>query len=49
MAIWIKPSGVEVELNESPATIEAARANKWKLKGEKKPKPKKEETKPKAE
>jgi len=42
MAIWVKPSGLEIELNELPATIEAAKANKWKLKTEKKETSKKE-------
>lgn len=42
MTKWIKPSGVEVELNEFPANIEVAKANKWKPKTEKKEPPKKE-------
>jgi len=34
MAIWIKPSGIEVEANDLPATIEAAKSLGWKPKGE---------------
>jgi hypothetical protein len=32
MNTWVKPNGIELELNDEPATIEAAKANKWKLK-----------------
>ncbi len=32
--IWIKPSGVEVETNDLPATIEAAKKLDWKEKKE---------------
>lgn len=36
MAIFIKPNGNEVETNDLKASIEAAKALGWKLKGEKK-------------
>jgi len=42
MDIWVKPNGTELVLNDQPATIEAAKANKWKLKTEKKETSKKE-------
>jgi len=32
LTTWVKPSGVELELNDQPATIAAAKANKWKPK-----------------
>jgi len=48
MDTWVKPNGTELELNDLPENIKAAKALKWKLKNEKKSTPKKEETKPKA-
>jgi hypothetical protein len=47
MAIWIKPNGNEIEVNDLPATIEYAKSLKWKLKGEKKETQKKEVSKQK--
>ena len=47
MTTWVKPNKTEIELNDLPATIKAAKANKWKLKDEKKETPKKEEAKQK--
>lgn len=41
MAIWKKPSGLEIELNEKPATEEKARELGW----EKKRGPKKSDKK----
>ena len=34
MAIWIKPSGLEIETNDRDATLEAAVCLGWKLKPE---------------
>lgn len=34
MITWIKPSGVELETNDFPATIAAAESLGWKRKGE---------------
>jgi hypothetical protein len=36
MTIWIKPSGVEIELNDFDATVEMAESLDWKKKTEKK-------------
>lgn len=38
MAIWIKQSGREIELNDRPETVQAAKDLGWKLKSEEKPK-----------
>ena len=32
MAIWIKPNGNEIEINDKPATIEYAKSLNWKPK-----------------
>ena len=45
MAVWIKPSGTEVETNDLPATIEAAKSLGWKPKeAKKRGRPAKEKT-----
>ena len=40
---WVKPSGVEVEINDQKETIAAAKSLGWKEKGAKKPEKKKED------
>ena len=42
--IWIKPSGVEVETNDLPATIEYAKSIGWKEKKEVKKESKKKKS-----
>jgi len=45
MAIWIKPSGVEIEINDSPDNIEQATKLGWELKSLKEEEKKTEKTK----
>jgi len=45
MAIWIKPNGNEIEINDKPANIQYAESLKWKRKGSGKQKPKKDKAK----
>lgn len=35
MAIWIKPNGNEIEINDEPANVKACEEMGWKRKGEK--------------
>ena len=42
MAIWIKPSGAEVEVNDLPANEKKAESLGWKKKAKKKVKSEKE-------
>ena len=34
MAIWIKPNGMEIEINDEPGNVEAAQKLGWKRKNE---------------
>lgn len=40
MAIWVKPNGIEIEINDREETIEKAQELGWSLKADAKPKAK---------
>jgi hypothetical protein len=41
MTTWVKPNKTEIELNDAPATVEAAKALGWEKKKGRKPAAKK--------